>query len=347
MGSATSITPLMLLNECARRGIATNKLLHEVGISAGALSNSADHIPIKKTYELWSKAIASTGDEALGLHVGKNVPFGAYRLVDYMAAASATPHDALIRTANVFSLLNNTFCLCVRRWRQYVCIELHDAVSHEGPPRPYVEYIFATILRRFQFTTQTQWRPFEVHLRYALRQDIGAYHQLFRTRIRFGEMVNRMVMPREVVDMPHFLADPELCSVLEEHARRKLRFCEGSKDAVVMLRLLVEEGIKHGSIHLDSISRKLGMSPRSLQRAVLSHGTSFREILDEARCDYAKRLLESKLSLESIAARLDFSGSGPLCRAFHRWTGISPETYRKQLRNPQVGRPAAWDGQRY
>jgi AraC-like DNA-binding protein len=337
----------MLLNECARRGIETNRLLHEVGINAGALSNSVDHVPIKKTYELWSKAIAWTGDESFGLHVGRNVPFGAYRLVDYMAAASNTPYEALIRTANVFGLLNNTFFLCIRRWRQYVYIELHDAVSQEGPPRPYVEYIFATILRRFQFTTQTEWPAFEIHLRYRLRQDIGAYHQLFRTRIRSGQMVNRMVMPREVMDMPHSLADPELCLVLEEHATRKLHIYQGSKDTIVMLRLLVEEGIKRGTIHLEHISRRLGMSPRSLQRAVLSHGTSFREILDEARCDYAKRLLESKLSLDSIAARLDFSGPGPLCRAFHRWTGISPDAYRKQLKNLQVNGPAILHGPSY
>ncbi len=80
----------------------------------------------------------------------------------------------------------------------------------------------------------------------------------------------------------------------------------------------------------SSVSKALNMSLRSLQRKLAREGTSFKEILDEARHQLAVRYVkESGLPLREITGRLGFSDPGNFARAFRRWEGVSPNRYRR------------------
>lgn len=78
------------------------------------------------------------------------------------------------------------------------------------------------------------------------------------------------------------------------------------------------------------VSRALNTSLRSLQRRLAQEGTSFKEILDEARHQLAVRYVrDSELPLREITGRLGFSDPGNFARAFRRWEGVSPNRYRR------------------
>ena len=72
------------------------------------------------------------------------------------------------------------------------------------------------------------------------------------------------------------------------------------------------------------------MSPRTLQRRCAEEGTSFRALRDEARLTLAKGLLcSTEQSVGEIAFSLGFSSPASFVRAFRRWTGGTPGTFRK------------------
>ncbi len=74
------------------------------------------------------------------------------------------------------------------------------------------------------------------------------------------------------------------------------------------------------------------MSARSLQRHLTKHDTTFRELVDDVRCNLAHQYLtESSLSLSNISDILSFSNYSEFTRAFKRWYGIPPKDYRKSL----------------
>jgi AraC-like DNA-binding protein len=84
---------------------------------------------------------------------------------------------------------------------------------------------------------------------------------------------------------------------------------------------------------LSAIARQLGMSVRSLQRALAEQGTTYRHVADTARCTAAQRLLaETKLTLSQAAQKLGFSDLPAFHRAFQRWTGFTPGEFRAALR---------------
>ncbi|HET8708099.1 MAG TPA: AraC family transcriptional regulator ligand-binding domain-containing protein [Pseudomonadales bacterium] len=84
----------------------------------------------------------------------------------------------------------------------------------------------------------------------------------------------------------------------------------------------------------EEVSTSFGMSERTFRRQLAQEGASFRQLLDQARFNKAKRYLEeSGKSIEVIAQHLGYSESAAFIHAFQRWAGgVTPAAYRKKLR---------------
>ena len=73
----------------------------------------------------------------------------------------------------------------------------------------------------------------------------------------------------------------------------------------------------------------VGCSVRSLQRQLREEQTSFSKIIDAIRCRNALvRLRDDDISLPELALRLGYSEQSAFNRAFRRWTGTTPQSYR-------------------
>ena len=88
-----------------------------------------------------------------------------------------------------------------------------------------------------------------------------------------------------------------------------------------------------GTLHKGQrpcIAPRLHMSPRTLHRRLEEEGTSFRQVLTEVRRELAARhLSERRLAIGEIAFLLGFSEPSAFHRAFKRWTGHGPLSYRE------------------
>jgi AraC-like DNA-binding protein len=80
---------------------------------------------------------------------------------------------------------------------------------------------------------------------------------------------------------------------------------------------------------IDAIAHILAMSVRQLQRELQAEGTSFQKLLDETRKQLALRYLKHPHTpIHDVAFMLGFSEPSAFHRAFKRWTGQTPRTYR-------------------
>lgn len=80
---------------------------------------------------------------------------------------------------------------------------------------------------------------------------------------------------------------------------------------------------------IESVSRSLFMSVRSLRRRLDEEGTSFQVLVEEVRRESAERLLATTtLSTEAIADTLGYRDVANFRHAFKRWSGETPRQYR-------------------
>jgi AraC-like DNA-binding protein len=99
---------------------------------------------------------------------------------------------------------------------------------------------------------------------------------------------------------------------------------------VFQVRAAIErELLSLGHPNIETVSRALATSPRTLQRRLLEDGTSFRFAVEEVRAALARHYLdEGQLALHDVAFRLGYAEVSAFLRAFKRWTGITPTQFR-------------------
>ena len=87
--------------------------------------------------------------------------------------------------------------------------------------------------------------------------------------------------------------------------------------------------ISSGGITEKQIAECLNLSLRSLQRKLEDKGYNYKNLLEETRRELAEQYIRnSNLSISEITYMLGFSEPSNFSRAFKRWTGKSPQSYR-------------------
>ena len=327
--TVTAISAKILIDECCRRGLSKQKLLQEIGLSPESIATPAGKVPISKMLILWDCIARYIKNPKFPFHAAAGVPFGTYRVLDYMFAASANPQEALIRSGRCFCLINNAFLLSLRLHANCAYLELHSASASTDLPRAYAQYILMNYLVRLRLVTQANLNPAEVCLSGRSQCHSQEFERGFNAPVRFGHSVNCLVFPRELMELHHPLADPELCEILEAHAKRQIQVSSASPAPLSHIYQALAHNLRDGDLTLNFLARQLAKSSRSLQREIHEHGLTFRDMAIHVRREYAKALLaQPDLPVKEIARKLQFAGASAFCRAFQRWTGVSASHYR-------------------
>jgi AraC-like DNA-binding protein len=99
---------------------------------------------------------------------------------------------------------------------------------------------------------------------------------------------------------------------------------------VMQVKTKLVDHLPSGAITEKDIADLLNMSLRSLQRKLEEKGYTYKQLLEETRRELAEQYIRnSRLSLGEITYMLGFSELSNFSRAFKRWTGKSPQHYRR------------------
>ena len=80
-----------------------------------------------------------------------------------------------------------------------------------------------------------------------------------------------------------------------------------------------------------AVASMLAVSPRTLARKLASEGTSYAKVQRSVMLTRAEDFLRrTSMSQAEIAERLGFSDATAFSRAFRKWTGQTPSTWRRR-----------------
>lgn len=178
------------------------------------------------------------------------------------------------------------------------------------------------------------WKPMEVHFRHAPPENVTPYRQFFQAPVVFNAERTALVFRTQW-----------LSSVVPGADSQLRRYFQGYIDAMVNRLERGFEGKVYTAIQrlvvtnrctLDELAMQFGLQPRTLNRRLRDAGTSFRALQNQARHDLARELLRDTTSdIAAIASLLGYTSVSAFVRAFARWEGRPPATWRKTA----IGRP--------
>ena len=166
-------------------------------------------------------------------------------------------------------------------------------------------------------------------------EDINEYQRIFNATIKFRENKNELVIGTRDLDITIDLANQELYKVLERHAIKIMNTMPKEKKWSNRVLQLISDMILSGSVpDIDSVSKKLAVSKRSLQEKLKNESDNFRNILQTIRKQIAvDNLAGQDFTFCEVAFMLGYSDQSAFNHAFKRWTGQSPKAYSDCCRN--------------
>lgn len=325
---AATSTLAMVRAACAR-GAEVADLLHDAGLARETLEDPDARLPAPTVLRLWNALRARTGDPALQLSAPLAIPFGAYRVIDYLVAASTTVGDGVHRFAHFFGLIADSLVIEVTEGADDRRVRL---TTVDGGPAPsvYVDYVFAALVSRIRMRIRPNLQVQRVDLRLPEPMVTTPYRDVFRAPIRFGARADQLCFSPAEWASPTDSGDAALVELLEEHARilaqRPPRAPAGFEDEV---RRTIAATLTRGA-SVQQVARALNLSVRSLQRRLDACNTTFHDLTEDVRGGLAEGYLANPgVSISEVAVLLGFSEQSAFNRAFRRWTGESPGRWRR------------------
>lgn len=318
-----------LLAACERLELDTAAMLRAAGVARELIDDPDARLPGESVAALWREAQQRSGDPELPLKAAQAVPFGAYRVIDFLAASAPTVGEGLERVARYFPLINSTVELSIDSDGSVFRVELANPRDPAGLPRQYAEYALAVTFLHCRHATGVSFSLEEVCFAFPRPQRTSLHEQVFGCRVFFDRSRTELVIAERVWRTPTAGGSSEMLGVHEAYAERliaSLRQTEGTRARVA--RLLVEE-LRGGTPSLERVAQRMALSPRTLQRRLTAEGASFAEVLDETRKVIADGYVrEPCVALAEVAYLLGFSEPSAFSRAFQRWYGVAPSRYR-------------------
>lgn len=289
-------------------------------------------VPESAAQEAWYRAARMTGDDALGLHVAESLPRGALDLVEYAFRSSASLAVGLERLARYSRVLSDRVAARTEGNGRDLILLVGDTGNTPLHPAR-AEFSLAVALRLARDATGVDVRPLQVSFAHDAPGDRQEHERFFRGPVHFGGGSNTMVIRREDADRSLLGADAALSAIVRRRLEKALaeRDRPDTGSLAARVRRMILEELGQGTLAPEAVARRLGMSARTLSRRLAQEHTSFRHILDDARCQFATALLHDRsLSVGDIAFFLQYSEPAAFHRSFKRWTGQTPRGFRQR-----------------
>jgi AraC-like DNA-binding protein len=291
-------------------------------------------IPETTADTAWRLAASAINDDAIGVHVAESMPRGALDLVEYAFRASPTLGAGLERLARYGRVLSDRAAARVEHSGDGLLLLVRDAgTSPLHPGRN--EFALAMALRFARDGTGVPIAPRRVSFAHDAPDDLSEYRRFFNCPLQFAGGANSMILTVADAARPLLGADPALLSVVRRHLDKALldRSRPETGSMTSRVRHLVVEALGQTSLTPDAVAKSIGVSRRTLSRRLAEEHTSFREILDDVRSEFARALLlDPTLSVSDIAFFLQYSEPAAFHRSFRRWTAQTPSSFRRAAR---------------
>lgn len=335
MGQITSLFVHKVIRQ-VDDGLDKRALLASVGLDPDAPVDAKIMVADSDYYDLLDR-IARADPQAidLPLRVGATMrtdEYGAFGLAWKSALNLRGSFDRAERYARV---LTSVAFYEVRDAEEGVYFHLHRDGERRLGLRLSNEATIASATAISKEVSTAEFQPLAVYFKHRAPGSTIAHERHFGCPVHFGTDKDALLVSSEMTTVPNRLGDPAISQFFDAHLEEELSKLGDDASLERRVRIQVSQSLSQGVPTISGIAGYFGMSARTLQRRLSERGYSFQTLVDESRRELAERLLrETEYPLAEVAFLTGFSEQSAFNRAFKRWAGQTPRSFRIGVQLP-------------
>jgi AraC-like DNA-binding protein len=309
---------MFVLSAAAAGGADARALAREARLPGWVLTAGQGMIPSRYAIRLWELAEWALQDLHVALTVAGRYRRGDLSLYDYLFATAPTLGEGLTVNVQFLHLVtgNSRLQAVAETDRDITYSYEHSVRDHRGIELG-AQFGLAMFCARAREATGEPVVPARVGFAQRAPRSHRSVTEAFGTRqVDFDLAVNTLTFRKADLNLPLRGADPVLAAILRQYAATL-----PPAEPVTwhgQFRMLLADLLAEGPT-LEAIARRLAMSPRSLQRRLAEHGTTWRAELDHARRQRAQQSrAHAQPTMASLARQLGYSDTRSTRRALRR-----------------------------
>lgn len=279
-------------------------------------------------------AINQTRDPHFGLHLGENLNLSAAGLIYQIAQTSETVLQALNFACEFASLGFQSLPMMLVEEKEYYKLEITPSQlwlnQSEISVRHTLDGVLVFSIKEFHTLTFQKYNPIKIEYQFPNDTVENEYQRLLNCPIKYGCKKTRIYFKKEHLHEKVITSDFNLLGILVKHANEKVRQLSNQKGFTTMVKDSVVNMIRPQFPTIAQVASNLNVSIRTLQRKLTEENTTFKDILEGLRQEFALNYIKNhELSINEIAYLLSYADASSFIRSFKRWTGKTPSKYRE------------------
>lgn len=310
-------------------GLDVHALFDEAQLDMAAIDHPDTRYATEKISRLWELAVARSGDEALALATQDTMQPAGFDVVAYAMMTCPNLRAGLNFLVRYQRIVSDAVSIGLDDDVQGSWVSVSLAGGTQPVPRQRIEFVLATLVTFFRWTTGRHLQPLAVEFTHPEPADTKPYAAAFECPVRFSAGADRFLLSQADMQLPLQAANPVLAQLHDRYAGERLASLQDEARVTARTRELIIRHLPNGDPLRKDIAAAMYMSERTLQRRLSEERTSFHEIVDDTRRELAERYLgQDRLAVTQAACLLGFADRSTFSRACKRWFDLTPSEYR-------------------
>ena len=327
----------VLMQGAAAAGLTWSQLVDAGAKTLGSLdprllADPDARVSVRAALELWELLPRLTQSDTFGLRLAEQAGATPAIVTLWFVLTSTTLDQGFDQMVRFQRLLHDrSYGELVRSARETTYVHRVGDAAFRAP-RHAVEFGFAHLLHIVRRATDADVTPSSVRFQHAQPASLIEHERVFGNNVNFGADVDAITFDSATMALQVRTADLALDEILASHARTLVAAVPDSPTWSDRVRRAIGGGsILREANNLAAVATSFSMTKRSLQRRLRDEGTSFEDVVDGVRRSLAQRYLrERRIPIQETAFLLGYSDVPTFHRAFVRWTGVTPKTFRER-----------------
>lgn len=323
------------MQELDQRGINSVQTLAKFNIHANEVSHDDRFVPAATMYAIVEELAAISGDPWFGVRVGEKLNPWSWSPLIEAAGASNSVGDFLLRFMQSAIRDESSVTYILKTIDNHS--SFHECRFSDGGvyPRHNDGFTIAYLLAIIHGAVSDSWDGSRVMVRLCDPAVVPTGYMGVRLA-QTDTLGPSITFPAEWLIKPF---------KLERMATKHQPLVVGVAPEPSMIsafRQALQPYIQEFDLNVRRVAEICGLSSRTLARRMHAKGTSVGQELIAMRRQKAEQLLQNTdHKIANIANEVGYADLAVFSRAFKRWTGKSPNLYRKQFVNQKEAHPEA------